>query len=73
MIAIITMKIAKILYSAFKKAIAPSLTAFEISCIFWFPGSALEIRTLKTITTIKAKIGAMNKYSIIKIFDLYCI
>ena len=34
--------IATVLYSLVRKAIAPSLIAFEISCIFAFPGSCFE-------------------------------
>jgi hypothetical protein len=45
-----TTKMAKILYSAFKKAKAPSLMLVEIVCIFSFPASCfLTQRALKNI------------------------
>ena len=46
-------KIAKILYSAFKKAKAPSLMLVEIVCIFLFPGSCLL--TQRALKNIKIK------------------
>ena len=37
-----TMKMARILYSDIRKALAPSAMAEAISCILAFPGAALE-------------------------------